>query len=84
MDGRFDTGIEEHDIGEVTLVARGIATAVVRNTSPVTIETVDSSSSIQDIEEQGGYQRNQNQGNFRQQQGGGYQGGYNDNMNDTQ
>jgi hypothetical protein len=28
MDGRFDTGIDEHDIEEVTLVARGIATAV--------------------------------------------------------
>jgi hypothetical protein len=28
MDGRFDTGIEEHDIAEVILVARGIATAV--------------------------------------------------------
>jgi len=28
MDGRYDTGIEQHDIEEVTLVARGIATAV--------------------------------------------------------
>jgi hypothetical protein len=28
MDGRFDTGIDEHDIEEVTLIARGIATAV--------------------------------------------------------
>jgi hypothetical protein len=32
MNGRFDTGIEEHDIKEVTLVARGIATAVAPET----------------------------------------------------
>jgi hypothetical protein len=32
MDGRFDTGIDEHDIEEVTLVARGIATAVAPET----------------------------------------------------
>src|SRR6188768_38685 len=32
MDGRFDTGIDEHDIEEVTLVARGIATAVAPDT----------------------------------------------------
>jgi hypothetical protein len=32
MDGRYDTGIEEHDLGEVTLVARGIATAVAPET----------------------------------------------------
>jgi len=32
MDGRFDTGIDEHDIEEVRLVARGIATAVAPET----------------------------------------------------
>ena len=32
MNGVFDTGIDEHDIGEVTLVARGIATAVAPET----------------------------------------------------
>jgi hypothetical protein len=32
MDGRYDTGIDEHDIEEVTLVARGIATAVAPET----------------------------------------------------
>jgi hypothetical protein len=32
MDGRYDTGIDEHDIEEVRLVARGIATAVAPET----------------------------------------------------
>jgi hypothetical protein len=32
VDDPFDTGIEEHDIGEVTQVARGIATAVAPDT----------------------------------------------------
>jgi hypothetical protein len=32
MDRRYDTGIDEHDIEEVTLVARGIATAVAPET----------------------------------------------------
>ena len=32
MDGRLGTGIDEHDIEEVTLVARGIATAVAPET----------------------------------------------------
>jgi hypothetical protein len=32
MDARFDTGIDEHDIEEVRLVARGIATAVAPET----------------------------------------------------
>jgi hypothetical protein len=32
MDGVFDTGIDEHDIEEVTLVARGLATAVAPET----------------------------------------------------
>jgi hypothetical protein len=32
MDGSYDTGIDEHDLEEVTLVARGIATAVAPET----------------------------------------------------
>ena len=39
MDGRFDTGIEEHDIEEVTLVARGIATAAGRASARTRVST---------------------------------------------
>jgi hypothetical protein len=38
MDGRFDTGIDEHDIEEVTLVARGIATAVAPETGLTAVQ----------------------------------------------
>ncbi len=38
MNGVFDTGIDEHDIEEVTLVARGIATAVAPDTGLTAVQ----------------------------------------------
>src|SRR3954452_5902285 len=38
MDHRYETGIDEHDLGEVTLVARGIATAVAPETGLTAVQ----------------------------------------------
>jgi hypothetical protein len=40
MDGRYDTGIDEHDIEEVTLVARGIASAVAPETGLTQVQAM--------------------------------------------
>src|SRR3954449_8129797 len=38
MDHRYETGIEKHDLGEVTLVARGIAAAVAPETGLTAVQ----------------------------------------------